>query len=81
MFSITNIWTFVASNANDTKRGIDMHIECPECGTTVSLEEFPDFLAERVCDECGACFGLESHLIFDDKSFGADEENVVPLGK
>jgi hypothetical protein len=57
-----------------------MHIECPECSATVSLEEFPNFPAEHVCDECGACFDLESHLIFDEKSFGADEELGEPLG-
>ncbi len=58
-----------------------MKIRCPECNATVSLQEFPTRSAVHVCDECGACFELESHLVFDEKSFGADEPSVVPLGE
>jgi hypothetical protein len=58
-----------------------MKIECPECNATLFLDEFPDFPAVHVCEECGACFDLESHLVFDEKSFGADREIGVPLGE
>ncbi len=58
-----------------------MKIRCPECKTTVYLEESANLPAIHVCDECGACFELESHLVFDEKSFGADERSVVPLGE
>ncbi len=58
-----------------------MKIECPECNAILFLEEFPNFAAALVCDECGACFEPESHLVFDEKPFVADEEISVPLGE
>jgi len=58
-----------------------MKIECPECNATVSLDEFHNFPAAHVCDECGACFEIESHMLFDDKSSGTDQESVAPLGE
>ncbi len=58
-----------------------MKIECPECNATLFLDEFPNFPVKHVCDECGACFEVESHLVFDEKSSGTDGEIRVPLGE
>ncbi len=58
-----------------------MKIECPECHATVSLDEFHNFTADHVCDECGACFELESHLVFDENSSRTDQASMAPLGE
>ena len=57
-----------------------MKIECPDCNATVSLDEFHNFPEEYVCEECGACFEPESHLVFDEK-LGTHRESAAPLGE
>lgn len=55
-----------------------MKSECPECNCTVSLDEFPSFPTQHICDQCGACFELESHLVYNE--YERDEESGVTLG-
>ncbi len=57
-----------------------MKIECPECHATSSVDDLYNSPAEHVCEECGACFELESHLVFEEKRFGS-EEIQIPLGE
>ena len=57
-----------------------MKIQCPECNALVTVDELQEFPAEHVCEECGACFEPESHLVFDEK-LGAHEESVAPPGE
>ena len=57
-----------------------MKIQCPECNALVTVDELQEFPAEHVCEECGACFEPESHLVFDEK-LGAHEESVAALGE
>ena len=57
-----------------------MKIECPECNVAASLDEFPNFPGAHICEECGSCFELESHLVFFEEG-EIDREIGVPLGE
>lgn len=51
-----------------------MKIQCPECRATSFVVEFPEPSVEQICQECGASFTMEAHLLFDGDAVGVEEE-------